>query len=1011
MINQVLRKLGQWSVVLRADAPPGVLAALQPFGHIAIVPGRVSPIERGDEMLTLARYVGIFRDREGSEKTTLAGVGMAAWLGDEDGKGPVIEYPGISLTGVTFAAAVRALLPSSGSVTEGTLHAGVAGTYTGSHSYETPRTGIDYICDTMGGDWRVNGDGTLDAGPASTLFRTTPTCVIVRKGAGYDQALKALPGDLSTTVSGKEITTRVVLIAQALAGGTADAAVVPWKDIHGNPVKLTRVVDEQDTTLSGNAGARAQSVLNLWENPRKSVRLSVDEFDVAGDFEPGDVVWVYDPDNGLYDSSVEVAFRGELLNPVAVRVLSLTWPVERGYTVGFRDGAGVWTDLTPWVEWESGGGGEVEVADSLSASITSSIGSVNTVPGSGGGAGDTAIPAVPTFGTFSTGTYQPSDGITLAAVTLAWTQPLNTDASTIVDGDHYDIRYRPTGSTEWQQSVVPWDNLTTTVYGLPLNTSHDWQIRAVDYASPINYGAWSASTVYVTAADTIAPSTPAPPTVAASLIAVQVTHELGKASGGTHNLELDLDHLEVHVGASSGFTPDASTLVGKLPANAGMILAGIPAVGSFEVSSTSTVYVKVIAVDRTGNRSAASSSESSTALLIDDGHFSSLTVSKLTAGTMSAAVILGGSIKTASSGARVEMDYLGVRAYDSSGNNTVDIDASTGSATITGKLQTGVSGRRIVVDPSGYSTIYFYDASGAYAWINSYASGVLELSSALSGTDRTRLLEYPTFGTFEHVDGSSSTVGGRVYVDGSSARIGSYGHAGATFNTDATIGGGGGTAYLWLPSSGASILSGSTVGIQAGSGIGIMGGGGRVDITLGNGGTNDHIISTTIYNTTNSAGANMFCPSSGWICRSTSSARYKQDIAPHPIDIQAVLKLEPKEWWDRGEVERNGGSTDGLPRHAGLIAEDVAAIPGMEWLVSYDDDGDPDAVEYGRLGVALIPVVRELWKRVVGAPPKHAGRTEYPDKPRRPPIQIQPVQPPPQPPMLARPEPEGDQNV
>lgn len=71
-------------------------------------------------------------------------------------------------------------------------------------------------------------------------------------------------------------------------------------------------------------------------------------------------------------------------------------------------------------------------------------------------------------------------------------------------------------------------------------------------------------------------------------------------------------------------------------------------------------------------------------------------------------------------GARVELTADGLRAYDSSGGQTVDIASATGNAVLTGKLQTGLTGRRIIVDPTGNGTIYFYPSTGAdYAWINS----------------------------------------------------------------------------------------------------------------------------------------------------------------------------------------------------------------------------------------------------------------------------------------------------
>jgi hypothetical protein len=1005
-VKQTLRKVGGWSVRLREDAPPGVISGLTPFGHVAVVPGRVDPVEYGDDLLTMARYVGIYRGREmASGQTTLSGVGMEAWLGDEDSKGDVIESLGTTVTGATFVEAIGALLPTHGSITAGTLHAGVSGTITATWKFTTPRTAIDYICDTMGGEWRVNGDGTLDAGLATSLFRTTPTCVIARKDvAGRDLTLKAIPGDLTTAVEAKDLTTRVLLVGQGLATGAANADPTGWVDLHGNAIQVTRIVDETSDTSSSNAAARALAVLNLWKNPRKSLRLSVSEFDVAGDFTPGDLVWVWDPDNGLTDTSYEQAFRGRLINPVPVRVLSLTWPVTQGYTVAYRssDGTGAWTDLTPWVDWESPGGGDVEVADSLSAALTAALGGTS-VPASGGGSGDPAVPGIPVLDTPTSSIYQGTDGLTRALLALSWTEPTNTDGSTIVDGARYEIRYQPTGETTWQQITAPWDADATSLYELAPDTSYDVQIRAVDYASPPNYGAWSVSTTAVTAADAGTPDTPAAPTVAASLIAVQVTHDLTRAAGGA--LPDDLDHLEVHAGASAGFTPDTSTRLGKLTANAGMIAASIPAVGTFAVTATTTVYVKVIAVDRAGNLSAASTAASSTATLIDTAHISDLTVSKVTAGTLSAAVILAGSIHTAPTGARVEMDSTGLRAYNSGGTNTVNINSS-GAATVTGTLQTGTTGTRIIVDPTSHPTIYFYYSTDPnYGWINSYAAGSVEASSTSAGTTRTRMQVGATSARLHciasagdadyggHLSVSTTTAYVQAYTSGADLRgsvianqsgvTARYGASGPYVNVtseDAALSNG--TEWLTLDGSAGEITaSGRGIVLYSSGNIHLYGGGSPTEIRLGNNTTDDHIVSESLYNTTNSSAANVFIGSTGWMARSTSSARYKTDIRPHDVSPDVVLRLEPKSWWDKGEVERNGGSTEGLTRHAGLVAEDVADIPGLDWLLQYDADGRPDAVAYPRIAVALIPVVRELWARVVGDPPRPMNRTAYEDVP------------------------------
>jgi hypothetical protein len=791
-VQQVHMAIGQWGIQLTNDAPPGVVSSLAAYGHVAVVRGRVNPVEHGDDIIGLADYVGVLRKVAGDPGSgvALSGPGMAVWLGDEEDKGDILESPGVGLDADTFADSIRALLPASGAITEGTIYSGVSGTYSGLHMYQTPRKAIDYVCETMGGEWRVNHDGTLDAGPASSLFTATPTCVIVRRDiAGHDMDLRAIPGALKAEVDAADYATRVVLVAQALAGGTAGPGTVPYKDIHGNEAVWTYVVDETDDTWYSNAAARAAAILSDRSTLRQAVTLDRVDYDVQGTFEAGDTVWVWDPTIGLVDTGNEVNFRGRLLNPVAVRVLSITWPVTEGMTVAYRDADGAWTDLTPWIRWESADGGQVEVADRAAATLTGGGTSGTIVPGSGGGYGDLAVPGVPTFGAFATGTYQGGDGLPRAYVQVTWSEPNNTDGSSIVDGDYYQIRYRATGSaSDWQYAVVGFSETSFVVNELSPNTQYDWAIRAVDYATPRNYGAWSGTTQYTAQQDTTAPSTPAAPAVAASLIAVQVTHTLGKATGGTYNLELDLDHLEVHVGTTSGFTPDSASLVGKLPANSGMITGTVAAVGTFPVdtivSAGSAAYVKVVAVDRAGNASTASSAASETADLIDNAHITSLTASKITAGTISTALLLSGSIKTGTSGARVEIDANGVRLYNSSGTNTVDLDATSGDVSITGTISTDLTGRRIIIDgqsgPLGVSTIYFYPTSGSdYAWINSFSDGLVEVSSTTAGTTRTRMYTDDTSAALESLKSSNDAhYGGSVYLDSTSASIRNYDSSG-----------------------------------------------------------------------------------------------------------------------------------------------------------------------------------------------------------------------------------------
>lgn len=330
--------------------------------------------------------------------------------------------------------------------------------------------------------------------------------------------------------------------------------------------------------------------------------------------------------------------------------------------------------------------------------------------------------------------YSPATGTTLAQLELVWTTPTNTDSTPVNDGQSYLIQYRisttpiyplawsqlqgkPWSSingnpwtnalatpqnTQWTTMQVPFDQNNAIVSGLICGETYDFQIATTDVSG--NTSLFSASSLFTTATDNVAPSQPDAPQVAASMVAVQVTHDLGRASGGTYNLEQDLDHLEVHYSYDPAFTPipgvTSNTYLGKLIANAGMMAAGIAPVGTFNVTSTTGIYIKVIAVDESGNSSPPSPSAGVTVTLIDDTHISSLSVSKLLAGTVMATIILGSTIATAASGGRVLLDGASdtLYAYDSTG-------ALIGSFGIDGmKLYTNPGDASLIIDHAPGST-------------------------------------------------------------------------------------------------------------------------------------------------------------------------------------------------------------------------------------------------------------------------------------------------------------------
>lgn len=965
--------LGSWSVTLREETPREILDRLGYFGHVAMISGRVNPAEYGDNLLTMAKYVGVLTKREFDDIKRIGGQGMAVWLSDSDGKGEVFESP-VSITGKTFAQTITTLMSGSTAVVVGTLYS-VAGTYSGTHVWQSRGKAIDYVCSTMGAEWRVNGDATLDAGPIANLFKTTPDCVIVRRDAGRDLTLTGLTGDMQLSRDVEDFTTRVVLLAegegQATSTGSADILSNPYLDIRGNPVKRTRLISESETS-TGNAEARAQLQLNRFTGTRNALRLAAQDIEVDGSFEVGDYVWVYDPDAGLYDTSNEVTFRGQRINPIKLRAVEASWPITSSMTVAYRHQDGSWLDLTAYFLPESGGTsiGVGELGRSLTNSGTEPVGP-RPIP-------DTTIPGAVTWVLpFTTGVYLDGLGNTRARILASWNLPLNADGSTILDGSHYEIRYGVSPATTWQTVFAPWGDLQAQILDLSPGVTYDFQIRAVDLAG--NQGAWSTTVTATANPDTIPPSTPAPPTVAGSRLAIQITHTLGKASGGTYNLELDLDHLEVHVGSSTGFTPDNTTLKGKVSAHAGMIAAGIPAVGTVDVEETTTRYVKVIAVDQAGNRSSPSTAATATALLIDDAHISSLTASKITAGTISADLIIGARIKTSDTGARAELNTSGFQMFN--GSNTLLVSLQSSGVFF---MRSATSGARI--DISNVSGLQIYNSGGTRtAWLD--VSGSFTLQSAASGA-RT-VLDANGFSAFNSSgqqtvsiasatgnvsimgEFSSGFSGSRIVINpsgGTGQTIRFYPQSGTNYAEIVSNG-----LYSGDPTGTIAFKSGTWVASQTWRGQGLIGGA-EVSFWVTNESTSSTAVSFQLFTSTahlgNAVAALDINNSNGsltgsWLYNGTD---IKSFIIPHPQNPDRYLihgctesPHNGVEYWGEATLDGAGRARVDLPAYF----ESLTAYDGRTVLVtSYGDTATPASAtcpEDGSFSIFGVPGQRVAW--------------------------------------------------
>jgi hypothetical protein len=295
----------------------------------------------------------------------------------------------------------------------------------------------------------------------------------------------------------------------------------------------------------------------------------------------------------------------------------------------------------------------------------------------------------------------------------------------------------------------------------------------------------------------------------------------------------------------------------------------------------------------------------------------SLDAGKITAGTISVA--------------------LGIT--NPSGNFTVD--ATTGKLTATG---VDINGK--LTSTSG--------SIGGFTINNGYLSYGSTYLNASAGTGS---------GSYALYDSSRG-----VYANTLFSYSGAY-FANATSSFDAS-----GNLQInsttYLNASGSATIGGTlTVGTVNSSGNITVNGGTNYFNSSGNLNAVQGNFSGYIYNSgyaTTTSAANAYINSAtGLLARSSSSLRYKVDVQPQIIPLDSILTLEPKSFFDKAQADEKG-NTDGLPRILGLIAEEVAQIPVLaDLLMNKNQEGQPDSVNYDRIAVALIPLLKDLNARLL----------------------------------------------
>jgi hypothetical protein len=311
-------------------------------------------------------------------------------------------------------------------------------------------------CALAGAELVVNPNGTIDAAAPDVLFRgvtsTNPAVLVHRGEAGPESlTLTGLEGvDITAGFDAARYASKVIVAGRAgdgatVATGSSSASSVPYRDLHGNLIVRTRVVNAPDTEAS-NTNAVAVNELAL-STVNRGLQVGCRD-DARRFIRPGDWVWAFDQDARVTDPSRRVQYRGEPHLPAKVRTTGIRWPLRPGMGVFHRaaDTAGTITDLTKWVDW----------------------GDATTVLELGERPVEETVPSL-----------GPADDIQARAlIGKAITWPSPTWSGTLGDGT-LTAKYIRTGDGCWCEIDLTWGTTTThpaatMTFGIPFTASRSF---------------------------------------------------------------------------------------------------------------------------------------------------------------------------------------------------------------------------------------------------------------------------------------------------------------------------------------------------------------------------------------------------------------------------------------------------------------------------------------------------------------------------------------------------------
>lgn len=361
MIHEAVMAQGSFEVPLSIASPWSLWRSCVEFGHIVILPQWVDPTGLSDAAIKgLARYSGVLLDKSlDDESLTLKGASIHWHLGDDEGGGPVREGD-ISFSSSSLTSVISSALTGTG-LSSGTITTTGLGSYTGHHYFDSPAQIIRTACLALGAEYRVNPDGTVDAGPKASVYVIDDADIrtfVVRRGWGTDSLFNSIPVQKMTSrLNATDYVNRVVIVADT----NNDGSLVEVTDLDRTPADSYKNFSGTALTRThiNNMGVSQPLSLATYATSEMAQRsleqrqdISTEHYEIVeGSLNVGDAFYAWDPP-AFQDPNNPQYFRGETLFPITSRLLAADWPVRSGMGVFYRDSAGEYTDLTRFVAWE-----------------------------------------------------------------------------------------------------------------------------------------------------------------------------------------------------------------------------------------------------------------------------------------------------------------------------------------------------------------------------------------------------------------------------------------------------------------------------------------------------------------------------------------------------------------------------------------------------------------------------------------------------------------------------------